>query len=73
MELVEDDGEDVPLDLRAAVRLRGTRVTRRCFDAGRPRARVPGTNMHASRPFREMIARRTISRKEWKPTERGAL
>ena len=31
------------------------------------------SNVHASRPFREMIARRKISQNEWKTTERGAF
>ena len=33
------------------------------------RARVPGTTLHASRPFREMITRPKISQNEWKTTE----
>ena len=32
-----------------------------------------GKSIHASRPSREMIARREISRSEWKTTERGAV
>ena len=32
-----------------------------------------GKSIHASRPFREMIARPKISRNEWKPAERGAF
>ncbi len=32
-----------------------------------------GKSIHASRPFREMIARPKISRNEWKTAERGAF
>jgi hypothetical protein len=32
-----------------------------------------GKSIHASRPFREMIARPKISRNEWKPAELGAF
>ena len=32
-----------------------------------------GNSIHASRPFRETIARPKISRNEWKPAERGAF
>ena len=32
-----------------------------------------GKSIHASRPFREMIARPKVSRNEWTPAERGAF
>ena len=48
-------------------------MIRRRFNVGVPRARVPEKNIHASRPFREMITRPEISRNEWKATEIGAF
>ena len=45
------------------------RVIKRRFKVSVPRARVPKKSIHASRPFREMIARPKISQNEWKPAE----
>ena len=45
-----------------------TRVIQRRFNVSVPRARF-GNSIHASRPFREMIARPKISRNEWKTAE----
>jgi len=47
------------------------RAIRRRFDAGVPR--VPKKSIHASRPFRAMIARPRIGPEEWKAAERGAF
>ena len=50
------------------------RVIQRRFNVSVPLARVPEkTHRPFERPFREMIARRNISRNEWKTTERGAV
>ena len=46
-----------------------TRVIQRLFNVSVPRARVPEKSIHASRAFREMIARPKISRNEWKTAE----
>ena len=49
------------------------RVIRRRFHVRIPRTRSRNTTIHASRPFREMIPRRKISRNDWETTERGAV
>ena len=49
---------------RHNLHLGGNREIQRRFDASVPRARVPEKNIHASRPFREMIARPKIRRNE---------
>ena len=54
-------------------RLGSKRVIQRRFNVSVPRARVPKKSIHASRPFREMIARPKISRIEWKTAEIGAF
>ena len=66
-----DDVAERPLVERAprVRRLGGNRVIP-TLDV--PRARVPKEDVYASRPFREMIARRKLSRNEWETTERGA-
>ena len=53
--------------------LGGKRVIQVRFNVSVPRARVPNKSIHASRPFREMIARPKISRNEWKTAEIGAF
>jgi len=54
--------------------LGGKRAMRVRFDASVPRARAfRRKSIHASRPFREMIARPHISRNEWNTAGIGAV
>ena len=55
----------------AARHLGGNGEMQRRFDGSVPR--VPPKSIHASRPFREMIARPKVSRNEWDTAEIGAF
>ena len=66
------EGADQSLDLDTSCtgqdKSDSTSLQRECSARARS-----GKSIHASRPFREMIARPKISRNEWKPAELGAF
>ena len=74
--VVEDDGAAAARDEARLLRgdepgqQKGDSTSLQCECSARARSR---NNVHASRPFREMITRPKISQNEWETTEIGAV